>query len=158
MRLNKKQATAIVIAFLFFGSTIAFAINWVIPEQETGEKEYNIFEQPISNSQREQLIKNDVTIFTFFYLDEDEESYNAQPHVNKLAENFKEKILIEKINIRIHQLFSSEYNVRSVPTIIIRGKANKNEPIRLERVQDYETLEENICKTYENKPEICGLK
>ena len=158
MEINKKQIGTIVTAFIFIFSGLSFALNLGTTSSNVSKEETSsgLVRQPIADEQRKIFISNDITILTLFYTKEDEESQKVKENAEKLNNDIGEKLLLEEIDVRTYQSFSAEYNVHGVPTILIRGKSNINAPLRLEGPQDYETLEEKICSTYETKPEICG--
>ncbi|UCG95304.1 MAG: hypothetical protein JSV92_04665 [archaeon] len=155
MEINKKQAGTILIAAIFIISGISFAISWSPPAQQTG-KSPNVIEQPIANEQRSVFLNSDVTILTLFYLEDDGDSLKLKKTVERLNDEIGEKLLVEEINIRTYQSFSAEYNVKTVPTTLIRGKENIQEPLRMEGLQEYAELKGKICTTYEEKPGSCG--
>lgn len=41
------------------------------------------------------------------------------PVLEKLAEKYKDKVHIKKMNVDDNPLFASKYNIRSIPTIIV---------------------------------------
>ncbi len=154
MNIDKKQASTIFISALFIISGISFAISWN-PPSEGGEESTNVLKQPIANEQRTLFMNSDITILTLFYLEDDGDSQKIKKEVEKLNDEIGEKMLLEEIDIKTYQSFSAEYSVKSVPVVLIRGKENINVPIRLEGSQDYPTIKEKICSTYDEKPKIC---
>ena len=154
MNIDKKQVGTIFIAAIFIVSGISFAISWN-PPSENGKESANVLKQPIANEQRTLFMNSDITILTLFYLEDDGDSQKIKKEVEKLNDEIGEKMLLEEIDIRTYQSFSAEYNVKSVPVVLIRGKENINVPIRLEGSHDYSTIKEKICSTYDEKPKIC---
>jgi|GEM_PF-2400369 len=155
MEINKKQAGTLFILAVFVLSGISFAVSWKPPSEKT-EENSGIMKQPLADEQRAILIDNDVTVLTLFYLEEDEDSQAIKKDTERLDNEIGEKLLLEEIDVNTYQSFSSEYNVKSVPTVLIRGKENKDKPIRLEGLKNYDELKEKICSTYSEKPELCG--
>ena len=155
MEIDKKQAGTIFIAFIFIVFGISFALNWQ-PTTQTTDENPNVLKQPISNQQRTVFLDSDVTILTFFFLEENADSITVKENVEKLNDDIGEKLLIEEINVNTYQSFSAEYGVKSVPTVLIRGKENIMAPVRLEGLQEYSKLKESVCGTYEEEPAICG--
>lgn len=154
MEINKKQAGTILIAALFIVSGISFAVSWN-PASEKTEENTNVLKQPIANEQRSAFMTHDVTILTLFYLEDDSDSNGVKSEVEKLNDEIGEKMLVEEIDVETYQSFSAEYNIRSVPTIIIRGKENINAPSRLEGPVEYAKIKEKVCATYSEKPTAC---
>ena len=155
MEITVKQAGTIFIAAIFIFSAIGFALNLSSFSSRKTSTSSNIIDQPIADKQREIFLTSDVTILTIFHSD-DEDSQKMIEEIEKLKNEMGEKLLPEKIDIRKYQTFSAEYNIHVFPTILIRGKENINAPIRLEGPQDYDTLKEKICTTYEKTPDSCG--
>lgn len=154
MEINKKQAGTIFIAAIFIVSGISFALSWNPPSENMQTNE-NVLKQPIANEQRAMFINNDFTILTLFYLEDDMDSMNLIKEAERLNDEIGEKLLVEEIDVATFQSFSAEYNVRSVPTIIIRGNGNVNAPVRLEGLREYSEIKENVCTTYSEKPQAC---
>ena len=154
MNINGKQVGTVFISFIFILSGISFAISWD-PPTESGEDNTNVLKQPVAHEQRLIFVENDVTVLTFFYLEDNSDSIEVRNEVERLNNEFGEKLLLEEIDISVYQTFSAEYNIKSVPVILIRGKENINAPIRLEGIQDYAIIKENICSTYKEQPELC---
>lgn len=154
MNIDKKQLGTIFISAIFIISGISFAISWNPPSEE-GEEATDVLKQPIANEQRLILIDNDITILTLFYLEDDEDSQGVKSEIERLNDEIGEKLLVEEIDARTYQSFSTEYNVKTIPLVLIRGKENINAPIRLEGSHDYSELKEKICTTYEEAPKFC---
>ncbi len=155
MEINRKQAGTIFIAFIFIISAISFAISAKPSVSQNTEEDSSILKQPLNNEQKTMLLDNDVSILTFFFMEDDEDSLKTKKDAERLNEEIGEKLLLEEIEITKFQSLSAEYNIRSSPTLLIRGKENINSPIRLEGSHDYETLKKNVCLTYSEKPEAC---
>jgi len=157
MEITKKQMGTIFVAFIFFGSSFAFAINWVLPSEQKQEKRLpNVFEQPLSDSQVNYFLDKDVSVLILFYSTDNKDSVNQKNIAESIANNMKDRLAVEEINVREYQSFSAYYNVRYVPTIIIKGEANLNEPIRFESLLTESELKNNICSSYKEKPSACG--
>ena len=155
MEINRKQAGTMFIAAIFIVSGISFAISWNPPKENTIETT-GFLTQPIANEQRTLFINNDVAILTFFYLPDNQDSQDVKKEVEKLNEEIGDKLLVEEIDVNTYGTFSAEYNIKTVPVILIRGKENKNTPTRLEGYQDYDTIKDKVCDSYTEKPEFCG--
>jgi hypothetical protein len=155
MEIDKKQAGTIFIAAIFIISGISFALSWTPPKNNTVEST-GALTQPIANEQRNIFISNDVTVLTLFYLPDNLDSQNVKQEVEKLNEAIGEKLLVEEIDVSVYGTFSAEYNVKTVPVILVRGKENKNTPVRLEGSQSYDTIKERVCSSYTENPEFCG--
>ncbi|MCD6478146.1 MAG: hypothetical protein J7K87_04020 [Candidatus Aenigmarchaeota archaeon] len=155
MNITSKQLSTIFITLIFFGSSFAFALNYVLPQQTKEKKLPNVVEQPISDSQRKYFIDNDITMLSLFYTKDNKDSAKVKEEVENLAKEFDDKLIVEEIDARVYQSFSAGYNIRYVPTIIIRGKANSNQPIRVEEPQEYSQLKNEVCSTYKDRPKVC---
>ena len=155
MEINAKQAGTILIAFIFIGSTIGFALNWATPGEKKEKTPENLFTRPLSNSERRYFINNDQTVLTLFYIPNDIDSSNMKEMIENFAKDLDKKLIVEEVNVNTFQSFSFEYNIMSVPTIIIRGKNNQEKPIRIEGTVEYKILKDDICSTYETKPASC---
>ncbi len=155
MEINRKQAGTVFIALLFIISGISFAVSWN-PSSEKSEESTSVLRQPIAEEQRAAFVTNDFTILTLFHLTDDKDSVDMMTEVEKMRDEIGEKLLVEEIDISTYQSFSAEYNIRSVPTIIIRGKENINSPIRLEGSKEYSEIKEKVCSTYSEKPPTCA--
>ncbi|MCD6367817.1 MAG: hypothetical protein J7L45_01900 [Candidatus Aenigmarchaeota archaeon] len=155
MEINSKQLWTILIAFIFIGSTVGFAMNYKAPMEKTSNLPKNIFDRPLSDSERSYFINSDSTVLTLFFLPQDNESMALKKDIEDMSKSFGEKLIIEEVNVNTFQSFTSEYHVMFTPTIIIRGKANENKPIRIEGETDLNVIKEDICSTYESSPSAC---
>lgn len=155
MEINSKQLWTILMTFIFIGSTIGFAMNLNTPIGKNNNLPKNIFDRPLSDSERTYFIDSDSTILMFFFSPRDNESMALKNSIEDLSKSFGNRLIVEEININTFQSFSSEYHVMFVPTIIIRGKENENRPIRIEGKTDIDTIKEDICSSYESKPLAC---
>lgn len=157
MNIDAKQAGTILIAFIFVGSSVAFALNWTSPGQEEKKTPENLFLRPLSSSERQTFLGNDITVLTLFFgASKGKDFLQMKDDVEKLAKDFGNRLIVEEIDVNTFQSFSAEYDIRYVLTVIIRGKKNVNAPLRLEGIEDYETLRSDLCSTYESKPTLCG--
>ena len=57
----------------------------------------------------------------------------AAPAIDKLADNFKDKILIAKVDIDEAREIAGQFNVMSVPTVIILKKDEDGKMIEFDR-------------------------
>lgn len=156
MEINKKQAGTIFISLLFIISGISFAVSLQSTSPSEKADNTSVLRQPIAEEQRTAFVTSDFTILTLFHLTDDKDSQNMKTEVEKMREEIGEKLLIEEIDVSTYQSFSAEYNIRSVPTVIIRGKENINSPIRLEGSREYSEIKEKVCSTYSEKPSACA--
>ncbi|MCD6398545.1 MAG: hypothetical protein J7L08_01355 [Candidatus Aenigmarchaeota archaeon] len=157
MNITKKQMGTIFVAFIFFGSSFAFAMNWVLPSEQKQENRLpNVFEQPLSDSQISYFLDKDISILFLFYSDDNKDSVNQKNIAENIANTMKDRLVIEEINVREYQSVSAYYNVRYVPTIIIKGEGNLNEPIRFDNLVTESDLKNSICSSYKEKPAVCG--
>ncbi len=154
MNIDRKQAGTIFIAFIFIMSGVSIAFTLDTPTQNTAE-DSNVLTQPISDNQRFVFIDEDVTILTLFYVEEDSDSLNMIREIEKINDEMGDKLLVEEIDVNRYGSFSAEYNVRNVPTILVRGNKNKEAPLRIEGYNDYEEIKVKVCETFKEKPSVC---
>jgi len=154
MEITSKQFGSILVALIFFGSTITFALNFALPEEKSSTSHENVYERPISDAERQNFIVNDITSVMFFY-SKNQLNSSENTEIENIANMFGKKIIVEKIDVSTFRSFSAEYNIQYVPIILIKGKNNLNAPIRIEGEVDQNELKNDICSTYQNKPDIC---
>ena len=157
MEIDRKQVGTVFIALIFVVSGISFALSWQpTTSQGNSNTDSDIIDNPLSNEMRTVFPQDDITVLTIFYSEESEESLAEKQTAEKINNQMGEKLLLEEIDVSRYQSFSAGYNVRNLPTIIIRGKNNINAPIRIEENLKIEVLKEKICSTFEEKPGACS--
>jgi len=66
-----------------------------------------------------QVLKADKPVMVDFYADWCSPCKLAAPVIDELAEEYKDKMVIGKVNVDENQAIGSKYGVMSVPTVII---------------------------------------
>lgn len=151
--MDAKQAGSIFVVIIFFGSTAAFALNWVLP-QEREEKLPNMLDKPLSSDQQTSLIDQDVAVMTFFYIPGCQYCEATEPHIRRLAQEMPTKVMVVELDTSKYKTLAFNYNIKYVPVILIRGKAQEA-PVRLEGQQEYKEIKDNICAVFLEKPLEC---
>tara|TARA_Y100000310_G_scaffold295904_1_gene327701 strand:- start:11029 stop:11727 length:699 start_codon:yes stop_codon:yes gene_type:complete len=106
--------------------------------------------------QTKEQCNSDVVSLLYFYSDEEEceDCYLQGTVLTFLKSKFKDRLFIFSLDSDFERepmlgIFKENYQVTSVPTIIIKDK-------KLEGFVDKDVLGELICSYLENKPEVCN--
>ena len=68
------------------------------------------------------------------------------PVIDKLAEEYGDRVKVGKYNIEEESDLSSEYRIMSIPTILFFKNGKMEKDLRLAGSQSIETLRENVEK------------
>ncbi|MEK7168378.1 MAG: thioredoxin [Patescibacteria group bacterium] len=71
------------------------------------------------------VLKNSLPVLVDFYADWCGPCKMAEPVLAELSENYKDKILIVKLNVDENQQTSGKYGVMSIPTTILFKNGNE---------------------------------
>lgn len=71
------------------------------------------------NDFEEAVLSSDKPVLVDFYADWCGPCKAISPYLETLAEEFKDKVTIAKINVDANQIYPGRFNVRSIPTMIL---------------------------------------
>lgn len=150
-RETKKQVYALLVLFLFLGSSIAYALTYVFPTQQKPKNPY-IFDAPLSQQEEAQYIQQNKVIMKFFYQQGCIYCEKMEPILEEIINELGNNLVTEKIDIRQYKETITQYDISGTPTIVLNGKTID----RIEGEATKEDLTSRICSLYFDPVDVCA--
>lgn len=154
-RETKKQVFAVFILLAFLGSTIAYAVSLIVPQQK---KQELIFEKPLLEEEEAKYLSSNFVVLRFYYTSGccEEEIKSLEQVLSDLGK----MAIIEKIDVNKYpeQMAvignKTGYNVADgLPALLIRGRS---ETI-MQGVMNENDIFNKACDLYFEPIEVCPI-
>lgn len=150
MHLKRNQLFALIILFIFLGSSAAFALLNVIPIQQP--KQQLVFDQPLSNADEAKFLQQNKVVMKYFWSDNCTDCPATEATVKQLFQDFGGALVVESIDVDRWPEAATELDVTTVPTIYLKGYT-------IERITTditYDGTYRTICGLFFNQIEACA--
>lgn len=150
-REKKMQIMALLILFMFIGSSVAIALISVVPIQKEREAEL-IYDKPLSNSEEAPFLQQNFVIVKFFWSKNCTVCHDAETALLQARKELNGKIVIEKIDIDKWREHAKALGIQNTPSFYLKGRT-----IKIINTTDPDQLIENICPLYFYYIDECAL-
>lgn len=147
-KIYKNKIFVLVVLILFVGSSFAFALVNVFPEEK---KASYVFDTPLSNQDEAVFLQQNKVVMKFFYSPTCPICENMDPVVDELVNEFGGSLIVEKISVVDYADFATQMDVERVPFFHIKGKTVDTYTGEI----DKEELFTKICNLYFEEIDVC---
>ncbi len=138
---NQKKYLAIFMFVMFFGSTFAMALTYVMPSET---KTKYIFDEPLQDSDEAYFFKQNMIVVRVYY----DQPVDTIDTLANLINVLNQKMALERININqypeVYDYMKDKFPIQELPMILLRGR----QEVYLNGEYTKHELLDQICPLY----------
>jgi hypothetical protein len=149
---QKKRLFAIFIAVTFIASSLAFAIEFALPQNKPTQQETpTVVEKPLADSEEAPYLQRGFIIVRYFYSADCGDCPKVEDAINGLRDD-PGNVLLERIDISEWPDAATTVGVTTAPAVYLKGMSTQ----LLNGVVTYSDLFNAACPLYFSPPPSCG--
>ncbi len=148
---TKNKIFTLFVLAMFLGSTVAFALMFVLPTNNEQEVKF-VYDAPLPEDKEAVFLNSNIVIIEEFFSPTCPHCRAMKPILDEIVSEFNGNVVLEKVDVNKYQIETRRYNVDGVPTFILKGKTMD----RVVGEVPKETLVKRICALFTTPIDKCS--